>query len=352
MTSDIHNGSSQKKRFVYRLFAVGVSWVFLPILLALIGFLYGIINYPGASFYSLNFYHPRAEGVQEFVPLRNREVLSFAFVSQMDNLGTIAVRFKLPNDDVEGTITFRLVNTDTGEIIFTGNYDMRVLYGERFYPLGFPAIRNSKNVRYSVMLESEYSKGEHIAIHFEEAAFFTKYHVDKISPIDDTDKFLDYFQQKLMNLAVDREFYSYILLYLLPMILYFIWKIMNNRYVTAALMILIAYRIYGSVYLPLQQMGYDAELYFKLATLFFVIVKFNIGGTAYFILAMGMFLLSTLYVALQKETIAQGYAIWTYYFMSLGLCAYIWEYNGERINRFLRNMFRPMLQVIKMVFIE
>lgn len=332
MRSNIKNSHKQMKYLVYRFLAFGISWIILPIILAASGLLYGIINYPGASFYSLNFYHHRLDSMQEFAPLENRGVLSFDFVSQMDNLGTIAVRFKLPNEDVEGNVVFRLVDFDTGDTVFTGNYDMRVLYSERFYPLGFPTIQHSKNVRYSVIVESEYAKGKNIAIHFDDAAFLTKYHVGKISPIREKDRFIEYFGQKLRNLAEDREFYSYILLYLLPVILYFIWKIMNNKYVTAVLMVFIAYRIYSSVYLPLQQMGYDAELYFKLATLFFVIVKFNIGGKAYFILAMGMFLLSTLYIALDKEIIAQGYAIWTYYFIALGLCAYIWEYYGARIS--------------------
>ena len=349
MTTGKNNNSKQTKHAAHRFIAFGMSWILLPVLLTVAGLLYGIINYPGASFYSLNYYHPRSEGIMEYIPLENHGVLSFSFVSQMDNLGTVAVRFKLPKEDVEGNITFRLIDLNTGDVVFTGNYDMRVLYGDRFYPLGFPTIRYSKNTRYRVVLASEYSKGEKIAIHFDDAAFLTKYHVDRINPINETERFTDYFKQKLNNLAIDREFYSYILLYLLPMILYFIWEIMNNKYVTVALMVLIAYRIYNSVYIPLQQIGYDAELYFKLATLFFVIVKFNIGGKAYFILATGMFLLSTLYIVLQKEIIAQEYAIWTYYFIALGLCAFIWEYYGATFSRVIGKIYHPIKNVVKTI---
>lgn len=341
--------STQKKQYfkLYHLLKVSVAWIIIPCILALIGFLYGIVNYPGASFFSLNFYHQKNVGENEYVTLPNPGTVQFSFTSQMNNLGTIALRFKLPKEDPEGIITFKLMNQDTGELLFTGNYDMRVLYGGNFYPLGFPTIIESKNIRYTVTLESVYTKGEGIQIHFDNVAFLTKYRVDKIHPLKDFETFMKYFKIKVENLSQDVEFYSYILLYLLPTLLYLIWKIMNNRYVTATLIVFIAYRIYSSVYVPLQEMGYEAELYFKLATLFFVIVKFNIGGSAYFIVGLAMYMLSTVYVALNKIDIAEGYAVWTYYFIALALCAYIWEYNGSSIRARLSKIVSPLRKIVR-----
>jgi hypothetical protein len=124
----------------------------------------------------------------------------FEFRSNESNLGIIAFLFNNHEVKTNDTINFKLIEENSGNIVYEEEYPTDKISKEYFYTFGFPAIKDSKDKDYLVEIQSLSGKSDNsISIHQRIEYFLIKYSYPKSYLIENKAEIIPFIFKKLYS---------------------------------------------------------------------------------------------------------------------------------------------------------
>ena len=134
--------------------------VFLIILIFILSFFYNLLSLinSGKKFIDDTQFTTLTQKVnyptdQNISRLLTGEKILFKFHSDENNLGIIAFLFNNFETKTSDTINFKLIEENSGSIIYEEKYSTEKITKDYFYTFGFPTVSDSKDKNYLVEID-------------------------------------------------------------------------------------------------------------------------------------------------------------------------------------------------------
>ena len=311
----------KNNNFIIKLFTIFV----IPLLLILIGTGLSIYYYREVSVTTLQYDHTIAQMQFSSHPeLYKGDLIYGEFIAHEDNLGAIAVpvtTFNRINNDI---IVFQLKEKGSKDWYCFNKYFTDRFPDNEPYPFGFPVIKNSKGKIYEFEIYSVNGIPNN-AIGFlkNRQYFFSRYTFDRHTVIQSKKSILQFALTKSENLFLNINYLAYLMVFLVPAVLYLVEILFRNTMERMVLMrtilphIMIATMVVVYVIQPVLMQS-DIVIFLALMT-YIVAQRFRISSSHIFGIALVLLFLSPLWLLTHMEEVASRSAIITFFYTIVGL---------------------------------
>jgi hypothetical protein len=156
------------------------------------------------------------------------------FIGRANNLGIIAISFDTHNKSVDDKIVFRLKEAGRKDWYYQATYDAKQIQNNVPFPFGFPIITNSKNILFTLEVESLSGRsGDTLSLNQTDNYFFTKYKFFKSELIRNPNTLLQFAVSKIREqllLLTQGEIVNVFLLSAFPIFILTILTIIGLRF--------------------------------------------------------------------------------------------------------------------------
>lgn len=158
------------------------------------------------------------------------EEVSEEFIADNDNLGIISLKFNTNSRVNDGHVQFNIKESSANEWYYTNKYKIDQLQDNKYFPFGFPPIKDSKGKKYLIKIESLDGKDGSSVKVIQKSPFLSKYSFPKDFLLHNINKIPLYLIGKIKSFFFHLEYELYLAVLLSNLIfLYILIKIDINK---------------------------------------------------------------------------------------------------------------------------
>ena len=256
------------------------------------------------------------------------DVINASFKAKENNLGIVAVRFNTYIRINSDSLVFSIKQKGNKNWYYTGSYKVDQFQPNDFFTFGFPIINNSKDREYVFQLSSVKGKaGDAVALSSIEPVVLSKYQFTKQQLLANKIAIIEFAYKKIFYSFSDFAFAVSSLPFLLPIVFYMLslWYRRQTLKNKRPLTLIYIFTLILVFCLFLLQLLPGSSTFIFLSSWIFLIILNKLDSSVSFFYALLFLLVTPFMLLLNQQTIAENYAVWTYYFLVIGTAQAIYE---------------------------
>lgn len=318
----------KQKRTKKNSFNIVLKFWFIPLMFIILGFVLAFIHIniePGITI--LVYPHNKKEIVSfKTDELLARGKITSKFKAKDNNLGIVAVRFNTHFRINNDTVIFRIRELGKTNWFYENRYKVDQFQPNQFFTFGLPIIDNSEGRVYEFEIESIKGKiNDAVALSPIEPVFVTKYQYSRQKITSNSEYALKFLGKKSVNLLTNPDFLLAWLVYNLPVLLYFVWlflfeKFLNRKYYFALLPIIFMLMV------VLSGIANNDIVTIGLTIMWiYFIYLYKFRGVFSFVVSSIFIIFSFCTYYLGLENASKGFSVWAFILLIVGIVNQIVE---------------------------
>ncbi|MFA5828066.1 MAG: hypothetical protein WC841_01705 [Candidatus Shapirobacteria bacterium] len=177
----------------------------------------------------------------DFVGSQNRELLkgvkvSEEFAAKNNNLGIVAVKFDTHGRINDDYLQFRIKEIGSGDWYYSNKYKVDQFQNNQYFPFGFPGIKDSKNKKYQIEIESlDGVNGNSVQMVAKGSSILSKHSFPKEYLLEHKEEIIGFVFNKIRSFFGNVSLVNYLLIFVVIYLYIFFFTFKSTKIFTAYL---------------------------------------------------------------------------------------------------------------------